>query len=236
MKHTDEPMPRTRGECPPPSDPCPFLECRHHLWFDRVVEDGRVVHVRTTWLYGHESRTCSLRFADRGPYTLDQVGRILGLTRERVRQVEAAALQRLRENDTSVLRDLLDALNEMDARTDTPADDDRAGVRTDTTPDPGGADDDLVVDHTSLPEGTDDFVTDDTGELPWSEPTSTDPRIRASNERRIERVIALAEATLRAVSRVPDIGKQQINTYIRGLARSPCVPSRAWIALDPELG
>ncbi len=193
MKRTHDPMPRTRGECPPASVPCPFLECRHHLWFDRIVENGRVVAVRVTRLHGRESRTCSLRFAERGPMTLERVGRILSLTRERVRQIEFAALEQLRDNDPGLLRDLLEAMNDPDLGDDTGWDDGPVQARGDSTAASNEADGDLVVDDTGLPEGADVLVTDTTGQLPWSEPTSTDPTVLAVNQRRFERATALAE-------------------------------------------
>jgi hypothetical protein len=40
--------------------------------------------------------TCALDLADRGPQTLQTIGELLGITRERVRQIEAKALKRLR--------------------------------------------------------------------------------------------------------------------------------------------
>jgi DNA-directed RNA polymerase sigma subunit (sigma70/sigma32) len=41
----------------------------------------------------HElEETCALDVADRGGITLEEVGRLLNLTRERVRQLEAEAL------------------------------------------------------------------------------------------------------------------------------------------------
>lgn len=48
--------------------------------------------------------------------TLDEVGQFFGLTRERVRQIEAVALRklRLRDNDSSELAALLDALRERE--------------------------------------------------------------------------------------------------------------------------
>lgn len=189
MTPTDDPMPRTRGECPPHPVPCPFLDCRHHLWFDRVVENGRVVHVHVTRLYGVESRTCSLRFAERGPLTLDQVGRILGVTRERVRQIEAEGLRQLREADAGALREFLVGLGDEDDRGDAWSDDD-ADLRADANPEPG--DDDGVIDGTGVPEGLDEAASDDTRVMPWSEPTSTDPTVLAVNQRRIERATAAA--------------------------------------------
>jgi len=40
--------------------------------------------------------TCALDVADRGGATLGEVGSVLGVTRERVRQLEERALRRLR--------------------------------------------------------------------------------------------------------------------------------------------
>jgi len=41
--------------------------------------------------------TCALDVAERGGITLEEVGEILNLTRERIRQVEVKGLQKLRE-------------------------------------------------------------------------------------------------------------------------------------------
>jgi DNA-directed RNA polymerase sigma subunit (sigma70/sigma32) len=41
--------------------------------------------------------TCALDVADRGGITLEEVGEILNLTRERIRQVEVKGLEKLRE-------------------------------------------------------------------------------------------------------------------------------------------
>jgi RNA polymerase primary sigma factor len=59
-----------------------------------------------------EGRILSLRYGlfDGQPYTLEQVGRKMGVTRERVRQIEAQALNRLRH--PSIRRSLHDYLDE----------------------------------------------------------------------------------------------------------------------------
>ncbi|HQM66147.1 MAG TPA: sigma factor-like helix-turn-helix DNA-binding protein, partial [Anaerolineaceae bacterium] len=59
-----------------------------------------------------EVRILQLRYGlqDGQAYTLEEVGRKMGVTRERVRQIEAQALQRLRH--PSVRRKLRDYLGE----------------------------------------------------------------------------------------------------------------------------
>ncbi len=47
-----------------------------------------------------EMRIIKLRFGlgGEGPYTLEETGRFLGITRERVRQIQEKALSKLRDN------------------------------------------------------------------------------------------------------------------------------------------
>lgn len=81
--------PRTRGDCVGAERPCPWAGCRHHLLLDVTSADSiRLAH-------GHDdpsllAETCSLDVADRGEHKLEAVGAVLGVTRERVRQLEVA--------------------------------------------------------------------------------------------------------------------------------------------------
>lgn len=83
--------PGTRGECVGAPRPCPWVSCRHHLYLDVNPETGSLKlnfpHLEVWDL----RETCSLDVADRGGATLEEVGDILNLTRERVRQVEMLA-------------------------------------------------------------------------------------------------------------------------------------------------
>ena len=85
--------PRTRGECVNGPRPCPWAGCKHHLYLD--------VHLDSIYLTypGLEPEdmdrlveTCSLDVADRGDHTLEQIGELFNVTRERVRQIETRAL------------------------------------------------------------------------------------------------------------------------------------------------
>ena len=58
-----------------------------------------------------ESGVVSLRFglADGQPRTLDEIGKVYGVTRERIRQIESKAMSKLRHPSRSkALRDYLD--------------------------------------------------------------------------------------------------------------------------------
>lgn len=73
-----------------PSDPCELLQDEDlsqsiDLWLSDLSEKQREAVIRRFGLRGHES--C----------TLEEVGREIGLTRERVRQIQVEALKRLRE-------------------------------------------------------------------------------------------------------------------------------------------
>lgn len=108
-------IPRTWGECQEralgtASNPCAHLRCTHNLLLDVSDDTGSY---KVTWPhltsghYGDEyeqlpRHTCALRVAEQGGLTLDEIGEILNLTRERVRQIETKALLRLRDLDALV--------------------------------------------------------------------------------------------------------------------------------------
>lgn len=91
---TQRGRPRTRADCVNVPRPCPFVACRHHLAVDVDAHTG-ALYVR-----GDPSTmtdTCALDVADRGGATLDEVAESLGVSRERVRQIEFAAEEKLRQ-------------------------------------------------------------------------------------------------------------------------------------------
>ena len=94
----DYDRPSTREECKAMERPCPFVSCVHHLYID-VNEDIGSIKFNFPHLEVWEmAETCSLDVADRGGVTLEEVGAILNLTRERIRQVEVRGLARLKSS------------------------------------------------------------------------------------------------------------------------------------------
>ena len=95
--------PRTREECLAMSRPCPFVSCEHHLYLD-VNPDSGAIKLNFPHLEVWEmAETCSLDVADRGGITLEDVGSILNLTRERIRQVEVRGLVKIRSKNREAL-------------------------------------------------------------------------------------------------------------------------------------
>lgn len=92
---SDSERPRTRGECVDGPRPCPWVSCRYHLYLEVNRETGKI-KLTFPGLEPHQmAETCALDAADRGPLTLDEVGTMLNLTRERVRQLGDHAVWRL---------------------------------------------------------------------------------------------------------------------------------------------
>ena len=113
--------PDTRGDCENMARPCPYVSCRHHLLLDvtetgsikagkrmpALILNGRASEIRAEYMYESWAdgvtdelmgmrETCSLDVAEDGSKTLAEVGELFGMTRERVRQIEAQALSKLR--------------------------------------------------------------------------------------------------------------------------------------------
>lgn len=72
-------VPKTRGDCAAVPRPCPFNRCRYHLsdFSPRAAE------------------SCALDVADRGPNDLSEIAKVVGLTAQRVHQIEQLAIYRL---------------------------------------------------------------------------------------------------------------------------------------------
>ena len=92
----DVERPGERAECRGMERPCPFVSCKHHLYLDVNPETGSIKLNFPDLEVWEMKETCSLDVADKGGITLEEVGEILNLTRERIRQVEVRGLLKLK--------------------------------------------------------------------------------------------------------------------------------------------
>jgi hypothetical protein len=88
--------PKSRADCQQMQRPCPFVSCEHHLYLDVNPESGAIKLNFPHLEVWEMAETCALDVADRGGITLEEVGAILNLTRERIRQVEVRGLTKIR--------------------------------------------------------------------------------------------------------------------------------------------
>ena len=101
--------PKLREDCAQAERPCPFVSCKHHLYLDVSARTGAIKLNFPDLEVWEMAETCALDVADRGGTTLEEVGAIMNLTRERIRQVEVKALAKLEAlKDMSSLRDFID--------------------------------------------------------------------------------------------------------------------------------
>lgn len=92
-------QPQTRADClqgPHAERPCPFVSCKHHLYLDVNERTGSIKLNFPDLEVWELPETCALDIADRGGITLEEVGEIMNLTRERIRQLETRGLAKLK--------------------------------------------------------------------------------------------------------------------------------------------
>jgi len=97
--HMDYRRPAERGDCATGIRPCPFVSCKFHLYLDVNPATGSIkinFPDREVW---EMEQSCALDIAERGGITLEEVGSIMNLTRERIRQVEVNGLEKLQQED-----------------------------------------------------------------------------------------------------------------------------------------
>jgi hypothetical protein len=101
--------PEARIDCASGARPCPFVSCKHHLYLDVSARTGAIKLNFPDLEVWEMTETCALDIADRGGTTLEEVGAIMNLTRERIRQVEVKGLAKMAAvRDMAALRDYVD--------------------------------------------------------------------------------------------------------------------------------
>lgn len=82
-------LPLNRGECVDAPRPCLFTNCRFHI--ATPMASGRGYH-------GTPTESCALDVAARGEHTTVEVGEAMGISKQRVMQLENSALKKLARN------------------------------------------------------------------------------------------------------------------------------------------
>ena len=88
--------PKTRGECAGGERPCPWVSCAMHLYLDVDPGNGSVKLNFPDLEVSEMRESCVLDVADRGEATLEQLGELMNVTRERVHQVAERAMLKVR--------------------------------------------------------------------------------------------------------------------------------------------
>ena len=96
LDELSESRPQLREDCRTAERPCPYVSCKYHLYLDINQETGSIKVNFPDLNVWEMSETCALDVADRGGITLEEVGELVNLTRERIRQVEVLGLDKLR--------------------------------------------------------------------------------------------------------------------------------------------
>jgi hypothetical protein len=106
---TGYPRPVTRADCTQgefADRPCPFVSCKYHLYLDVSERTGAIKLNFPDLEVWELPESCALDIADRGGITLEEVGAIMNLTRERIRQLETKGLAKLKAlNEMAALQD-----------------------------------------------------------------------------------------------------------------------------------
>ncbi len=97
--------PKTRGDCEAIARPCPFVSCRYHLFLEVNEEIGSIQLNYPGREPDELVESCALDVAEEGGRTLEEIGDLLNVTRERIRQIEARAIDWIARNKR-VLRHL----------------------------------------------------------------------------------------------------------------------------------
>jgi hypothetical protein len=96
LSELNQTRPRTRADCINSPRPCVYVSCKYNLYLDVNPETGSVklnFPEKEIWELEY---TCALDVAEKGGITLEEVGEIMNLTRERIRQVETRGLEKVR--------------------------------------------------------------------------------------------------------------------------------------------
>jgi hypothetical protein len=84
------------ADCQCIEGPCPFVGCRHNIYLDVNERTGSIKFNfpdREPWEF---EELCSIKLANKHDMTLEEIGVLLNITRERARQIINAAKVRMK--------------------------------------------------------------------------------------------------------------------------------------------
>lgn len=89
--------PRTRGDCASVPRPCPWVSCRHSTYL-HVTDAGSITfaHPGVEPEDVDPEKSCVLDITERGEQKLEEMAEVLGVSRERIRQIEFRAERKLK--------------------------------------------------------------------------------------------------------------------------------------------
>jgi hypothetical protein len=88
--------PKTRAECKDMERPCPFIGCKYHLYLDINKNNGSIKFNFPDLEFDELDQTCALDIIEKGETTLEDIGKHMNLTRERVRQIQDNVIEKLK--------------------------------------------------------------------------------------------------------------------------------------------
>jgi hypothetical protein len=88
--------PRTRSECVYGPRPCPWVGCRWHFYLD-VSRTGAIILNFPDVDPVDMPCSCALDIIESGTTTLENIGVLMNLTRERVRQIELISISKMKQ-------------------------------------------------------------------------------------------------------------------------------------------
>ncbi len=97
--------PKTRADCANVPRPCVFVGCRHNLYIDVNVATGSIKFNHPDLEPDEVESSCSLDIAEEQGATLEEVGYLMNITRERIRQIEEKVLNQFSEEEVLKMAD-----------------------------------------------------------------------------------------------------------------------------------
>jgi hypothetical protein len=93
--------PRTYDDCldagwGTKENPCPFFSCKNNLFLD-ITEDGEIKYIHKKKDFDQIQETCLNRAIENGPLDFKQISELIGVVRERARQIKNEAKEKIKQ-------------------------------------------------------------------------------------------------------------------------------------------